>query len=128
MFIEGFKHIDGPIVQPNSKVEFFQIGNRVISFFDPLDGVVDEAAIEIDPFLEIADHLVIFGVHVELGDVIVFQFHYELRELGKFTSVEVVLHHQLEYLLLFCVEIKHIQEDQEHAEELQGLAADIGVH
>ena len=105
VFIECFKHIDSPIVQSNSKVELFQIGNRIISFFDPLNCIVDKTTIKIDPFLEIADHLIIFGVHIELCNVIIFQFHYKLREFSKFPSIEIILHHQLEYFFLFCVEI-----------------------
>ena len=105
VFIECFKHIDSPIVQSNSKIELFQIGNRIISFFDPLNCIVDKTTIKIDPFLEIADHLIIFGVHIELCNVIIFQFHYKLREFSKFPSIEIILHHQLEYFFLFCVEI-----------------------
>jgi len=78
VLIELFQHIDSPIIKLYFLFQFIDIVDGVIIFLDPLKSIVNETTINIDPLFEIADHLIIFGAHVELSDMVIFQFQDEL--------------------------------------------------
>ena len=105
VLIELFQHIDSPIIKLYFLFQFIDIVDGVIVFLDPLKSIVNETTINIDPLFEIADHLVIFGAHVELSDMVIFQFQDELWQLCEFTDVKVIVHHQVKNFTFFCVKI-----------------------
>ena len=77
----------------------FNIRDDIIVSFDPLECVLDEGLINVDFLLEITDHLIVFGAHVVLCNMIVFKFGDEVWQLNEFIHIKVIFHDEFKHFL-----------------------------
>lgn len=102
ILIKDLQHIQGPINQLHLLLQQLQTSNLLVIPLHPLQSILHKHTVNIDLLLKITNHLVILSIHIVLSYVVVLQLHYKLRQLLKTTTVQVVLHHQLEHLTLPC--------------------------
>lgn len=102
ILIKDLQHHQRPINQLHLLLQQLQTSNLLVIPLHPLQSILHKHTVNIDLLLKITNHLVILSIHIVLSYVVVLQLHYKLRQLLKTTTVQVVLHHQLEHLTLPC--------------------------